>query len=170
MRQLVPIVAALPLFRLCERRDIELFVDRCRLRTFSPGATVLRSGERSEEILLLLDGALQAEVDGVGFPVRPGDVLGEAALFTDDMPALFTVTAQASGRALVFELPPRRGEDPVGAAIERAMLASMSRRIRHANSKVKKAWKDAEAPAEPTPAEPPASGGLADRIRGLFGR
>ncbi|MCP4806790.1 MAG: hypothetical protein GY913_06995 [Proteobacteria bacterium] len=118
----------------------------------------------------MVSGALEADLDGVGFPVRPGEVLGEAAVLTGNMPALFTVTASHATLALAFRLPPRRGEDPVGAAIERAMLTAMSRRIRLANSKVKKAWKEADGP-RPAPSEDTAStGGLADRIRGLFGR
>lgn len=167
MSTLLDTVAALPLFRLVEREDLALFVRRAQVRDVAEGATVLRAGQRSDQVLLVLSGALEASVDGTGFPIRPGEVLGEAGLFTFDMPSSFTVVATRPSRVLAFEVPPRRGEDPVGAAVERAMLTATSRRIRLANTEVKKAWKDADGPA-PQPEAP--TGGLADRILGLFGR
>ncbi|MCP4806789.1 MAG: hypothetical protein GY913_07000 [Proteobacteria bacterium] len=50
-RSLVDTVAALPLFRLVERRDLELFVERCEVKDFRPGASVLRAGQPSDQAL-----------------------------------------------------------------------------------------------------------------------
>jgi CRP-like cAMP-binding protein len=54
---------------------------RARFRTLAPGATLVEQGERGDELFLLLDGTLTAEVDGRALAeLGPGSIVGERAL------------------------------------------------------------------------------------------
>jgi len=52
-----------------------------RFRNLAPGATLVEQDERSDELFLLLDGTLIAEVNGRALAeLRPGSILGERGL------------------------------------------------------------------------------------------
>ncbi|HLJ68210.1 MAG TPA: cyclic nucleotide-binding domain-containing protein [Chloroflexota bacterium] len=52
------------------------------MRHLAPGTTLAGQGEPEDELFLLLDGILTAEVDGRALAeLGPGSILGERALF-----------------------------------------------------------------------------------------
>ncbi len=175
MPGLVDQLAALPLFRNVDRDALTALVTRCEPVRLMAGSVVLRRGDPVDAAILLVSGQLQSSGGSGGpdepevtAPVRPGDTVGAAALFTRSRRQDATVTAEVDS----FGLRLTRGrfggvhDSPALAAIERSQLAALARRLRNENRAVRRAWK-AAAP-EPTAAAP-SGDSLFDRLRRLLG-
>lgn len=87
------------------------------VRRLDPGEVLVRQGDRGTDLFLLLDGLLEAEVDGDPVSqVGPGAVLGEQALLRD---GVRTATLRAMTPVRVIVVP--------GHRLDRERLAAVSR-------------------------------------------
>jgi hypothetical protein len=108
-----------------ERRlSRELMVDSRSLlrRRLDSGDTLVEQGEEGEELFLLLDGVLVAEIDGNELgEFGPGSILGEGALLED---GTRQATLRAKTRCRVVGIPPSLIE----RRVRRALAADRRRR------------------------------------------
>jgi CRP/FNR family transcriptional regulator, cyclic AMP receptor protein len=141
------------------------------VRHWPRGTTLFEEGEAADVAVLLLSGELFATV-GRGADqrqlgtVRPGEVVGEQAIFTKGGRRNASVTASVDsvGLLLTDEVLVEGASNQAIVAIERQLLASMARRIRRADLEIKRAWR-----AQDTVAEPARSHSFRDAIRRVFG-
>ncbi len=138
---------------------------------FSVGATVFEQGKTSDVALLLIEGRLEVEVESSGKvrqvgQIRPGEIVGEQALFSRGGERSATVRAGSPSKCLLLsnETMERAHSNPAIVAIERHLLATLARRIRRTNQEIQKVWKEAGDMAPPD-----GKRRFADRLRGLFG-
>jgi CRP/FNR family cyclic AMP-dependent transcriptional regulator len=123
------VLAGLPLFSRCRRRQLRKLAGLAQFREFAPGSMVIQAGEPSNAFYLILSG--QARV--LGKPrarlLRIGDYFGEMGLI-DGEPRSASIVA---GDELQVMRLPRRPflrlvEHEPGIAM--AMLGELSRRVR----------------------------------------
>jgi len=163
-------LARLMMFRDIAPAHLERLAGAGRLVHFSPGQRLYRLAEPAVgSALLVLHGRLEVTLPGAERPIntiRPGDVVGEAALFSRGGKRSADVVATTAGRAL--EITPammaKIALNPATARLERYLLASLARRIRHTTLLIQRAQGRDDAGAPPAP-----GGSLLDRLRSLFG-
>ena len=140
---------------------------------FDVGTTLFRQGDAADVALLLVQGRLIATVRvrdlmrEVG-DVRPGEIVGETALFDPNGRRSATVVAATDSSALIVSwyLLERAADNPAVVALERHLLGTMARRIRKTNQNIQAEWR---AVAALTPEEAPKAPTLRERLRALFG-
>ena len=94
---------AIPLFKACSDRSIEIISGIVREESFPEGAVLVREGDPGESLIVIKRGS--ATVDQAGTPLRKlgaGDFLGEISLI-DGRPRTATVTADEPIDALVID-------------------------------------------------------------------
>src|SRR5262245_13287918 len=120
-----------PLFAGLDDAAVEDVFARLHPRHYAAGQVICRQGEPSDSLFVLCSGSAQAAVPGVTAPgattvarLRPGDVIGEVGLVTDQ-PRSATVSARSD--ALVLELT----RDDVAPLLARhpRLLANLTRLI-----------------------------------------
>lgn len=171
-------LSALAVFRGVPEADLLAFEDLCRPVALSVGQVVFCAGEVADAALLLVSGRLVASVGGRELgEIHPGELLGELGLLGRGQRRSADVVAREPSLALTLPADPLASGDRNLAvvAIERHLLATLSRRIRRTNQALSSVWREDSAPA-PAPASPgasepaaPASGSLRARISRLFG-
>ena len=123
------VLAGLPVFSRCRRRQLRKLAGLAQFREFAPGSMIIQAGEPSNAFFLILSG--QARV--LGKPrarlLRIGDYFGEMGLI-DGEPRSASIVA---GDELQVMRLPRRPflrlvEHEPGIAM--AMLGELSRRVR----------------------------------------
>ncbi len=123
-------------------------------RRFASGETLIRTGEPTPAIFLLLEGVVRvASPDGSGIAtVGPGGLLGEMS-FADASPASADVVAAEAGLAL--EMPRERlraqlERDPaLAASFYRALAATISARLRLTNARLNAAGEERRTDGDP---------------------
>ena len=135
------LVQTAPLFRglsLIERRNL---VSRFRLREIQPGTTVIREGQPSDGLCIVLAGhlAVTSRASGEDRPIAKlggGDIFGEMSLLTGG-PAVATIRAETKVWALA--LPRRDFEQAITARPQmRAMLDRLAQERRQKNDAIRR--------------------------------
>ncbi len=164
-------LARLYMFNSVSRTELEAFALLFRTISVPAGQVLFRQGERADVAHLLVEGCLVVTVDADGDArevgdVRPGEVVGETALYVPG--GLRSATVAASSASRCIRLDPdqldRATDNGAVVALEQQLLGTMSRRLRATNLTIQRAWKD-----EATSTAPPTPRGLADRLRSFFG-
>lgn len=102
-RLLQNLMNASPLFEPFSRSDRRTLVERFRAREVKPGDVVIRAGQRSDGMYLVLTGEILVEVDGRRVAaLKEGDLFGEMSLLTKS-PA--TANCVASRHTSLLRLP-----------------------------------------------------------------
>lgn len=158
---------------------------------YATGDVVFRQGDPADVGVLLVDGKLVVSVR-VGEVVRqvgdvkPGEIVGETALFSPNGKRSATVVAAVPSTALKLSwyMLERAPQNPAVIALEQHLLGALVRRIRKTNQAIQAEWRYLGGPlSAPQPAAPqslatahnaaePAStrrAGLLGRLMGLFG-
>lgn len=152
---------------------------------YAAGEQVFRQRDPADVALLLVDGRLVVSVR-VGEVVRqvgdvkPGEIVGEAALFSPNGHRSATVVASAPSTALKLSwyMLERAPLNPAVIALEQHLLGALSRRIRKTNQAIQAEWRHLAATPPPPPpdaqaaplaADPPTRQTLLGRLLGLFG-
>ncbi len=103
-RLLANAMAVSPLFRPFARGDRKLVMERFRARPIAPGETIVREGQPSDGLYVVLEGALDVLKRRDGAPVavarlREGDLFGEMSCLRK-APATATVVVRRGGTLL----------------------------------------------------------------------
>ena len=130
---------------------------------FQAGSNVFAQGDTADTALLVVEGCLVASVEGrdgekiVG-DSRAGEIVGETGLFARDMSRSASVMAAEDSRCLLVDrnLLRSAGDNPALAALERHLLGTMARRIRHTNQTMQMVWKETAPTERPTSEAMPA--------------
>ncbi|MFU8885832.1 MAG: cyclic nucleotide-binding domain-containing protein [Cyanobacteriota bacterium] len=151
-----------PLFAQLEAQQIQALAKRCQVLRFAPGEVILRQGNRGDQLYQVISGRLEVwRQDGELPPqhlavLGVGEVVGEMGLFTD---APRSATVRAQGECLVLE-------------VERRDLAPLFERepelVDQLAALIAKRRAELTAQQQGHTSEP-ATAGLAQRIRQLFG-
>lgn len=167
-------LSQLALFRSVPAASLERLLEVCPATRYRTAARIFEQGSTADQALLLVEGKLEVSVTSgsthrhVG-EIHPGEVVGEQALFVAGGKRNASVFANQPSTCLILSPGLFRGNnDPAIAALERHLIATLSRRIRKTNLEIQKAWKASrvEVP-ESESSEAPAT--LRDRLRSLFG-
>ena len=172
------VLAELYLFKAVPRRAL---VELCSLAppvVYAPGTALFRQGDPADVAVLLVEGRLVASVKvgevvrQVG-DVRPGELVGETALFQENGRRSATVVAPEESSALKLSryALERAPNNEAVIALERHLLGSLARRVRKTNQAIFSEWRATTplpAPAEPRPDPAVGSRGLWDRLMTLL--
>lgn len=166
-------IAELAVFRGIARADLRSLMSLASTVDFPEGSVILREGDPADTALLVLSGRLRASVRAghqvrkLG-TVRPGEVIGEQALFVGRATRSATVTAQGPSRCMIVtrELLKDSATHPGVVAIEKHLLRVMSRRIRRTNQTIREVWHEAQR--ERRQSSKGRGRSLSERLRGLF--
>ena len=95
LQELAGRLETIPLFARCHPSDLWVVAKRCELREVPAGTVLIRAGDHSDELFVLLSGT--AERGKPGEPARsgsfgPGDYFGELALLDPAPRSLDVVT------------------------------------------------------------------------------
>lgn len=166
-------LSRLPLFRNIPADSLSNLLEVCPTTSYRIAARIFEQGSPADQALLLLDGRLEVSVKNgsthqhVG-EIHPGEVVGEQALFVSGGLRNASVFANQPSTALI--LSPRLfqsgSDDPAIAALERHLIATLSRRIRKTNLEIQKAWKASRVEEAEEVAEAPT---FRARLRSMFG-
>ena len=115
--------------------DWNLIVDKASRVSFKTGERIVRRGEKTDGVHIILDGMAVVELPArVKFPaISPGEICGEMS-FLDELPASANVVADEPVEALfldratlssLFELFPH-----LGSRFYRSLSANLSHRLR----------------------------------------
>lgn len=119
----VEAVRRLPAFAGCTDRELAGLCQEADELDFLPGAQLMREGERSGEVFLILSGRVSVVHCGaVIASVGPGETVGEMGII-DSGPRSASVVAETPVRALVF------GRRQVGGLLDQAGPAKVVARI-----------------------------------------
>jgi CRP-like cAMP-binding protein len=141
------------------------------VRAWQRGTTLFEEGESADVAVLLVTGELFATV-GAGHNVRnvgtirPGEVVGEQALFARKGRRNANVVAATDsvGLLLTEDVLVEGASNPAIVALERQLLGTMARRIRRADLEIKRAWREqGDAP------EVQRASGFRESVRRIFG-
>jgi len=175
-RDLIKALSALPCFRKVHPSAVAALAEVCPVRVFETGEAVLAQGEDTDVAYLLVDGMLEVSVQTQRTwhhisAIRPGEMVGESALFIHGVQRNATVLAHTQSQCL--ELRPdalaRLSGNVALVALELSLVATLSRRIRKTNLEIQAAW--SKAHPEPTDEALPATDGtrtFAGRLRSVF--
>lgn len=168
-------LAVLYMFRAVQKPHLEALVDLVPSVTYFSGDIVFHEGAAADTAVLVVTGKLVAYVDPGGDrrvlgDSRPGEIVGETALFTRGGKRNATVAAEGVTQCLAFsrETLTRADKNPAMVALEQHMLGTMARRIRGTNMNIQRVWREAEA-AKTSASKNVKAPSLRERLAGLFG-
>jgi CRP/FNR family transcriptional regulator len=133
-------LAHVELFAGLEKKDLQLLAGSCRERNYSSGSRLIKQGDTGVGLYVITDGKVhitretdpdKAEID-LG-TVGSGNVLGEMSLL-DDLPRSANVTAVTEVTALLLPVWEFRTTLRNHPDIALRLLATLSRRLRKAES------------------------------------
>ena len=136
-------LAHVELFAGLEKKDLQLLAGACRERNYSAGSKLIKQGDTGVGLYIITDGTVRitketdpdkAELD-LG-TVGPGNVLGEMSLL-DDLPRSANVTAVSEVTALLLPVWEFRTTLRNHPDIALRLLATLSRRLRKAESNIR---------------------------------
>ena len=133
-------LARVDLFRSLDKKDLRLLAASCQERKYSAGSTLMKQGDTGVGLYVIISGKVRVtrasspdraeeELDIVG----TGSVLGEMALL-DDLPRSANVTAVSDVTALLLPVWEFRTTLRNHPDIALRLLATLSRRLRKAES------------------------------------
>jgi len=165
------------MFKEVSKEDLKDLISQCEPSSYAMGALVCQQGEAATHAMLLLDGRLDVSVRAenktrsVG-SIHPGEIFGEQGLFHNK--GVRSATVLASKPSHCLKLTPKimktHSNNKAMVALERHLIATMSRRIRSTNTQIQKAWKEESKPniTQNVP-EKEKSSSLLGRLKSLFG-
>ena len=133
-------LAHVELFAGLEKKDLQLIAGACKERKYSAGSRLIKQGDTGVGLYVITSGTVhitketnpdKAETD-LG-TVGPGNVLGEMSLL-DDLPRSANVTAVTDVTALLLPVWEFRTTLRNQPDISLKLLATLSRRLRKAES------------------------------------
>ena len=135
MAELTDLLRSVPLFSELEKKDLELLANTFKERTFSPGDTIAREGERGVGFFLIASGTANVIQGGEHrATLGPGDYFGEIALI-DDGARSATVTADTELRCYGMTSWEFRPLVESNASIAWRLLQVMAKRLRTAEQR-----------------------------------
>ena len=173
-------LARMHIFRKVSEDDLEIFVQQCDPQSFMVGDAICSQGDKAENAMILVSGKLEVSVSTestikhVG-EIHPGEIFGEQGLFHSEGTRSATVIANRQSVCLVVtpKIMRQAVENPAVVALEKHLIATMSRRIRATNLSIQKAWKDAQQEENQQNQDDSGAGekpsSLLNRLRSLFG-
>jgi cAMP-dependent protein kinase regulator len=133
------VLRAVPIFAALSDDDCDAVLRVLKARKGRPGDTLFREGDPGETLMIVVEGQLEASMATRGGAqaqlsvIQPGHVVGELAVL-DAAPRSATVTTKAGATVLEFSrralLLLCRDHPRIGAAIQRNVLADLSKRVR----------------------------------------
>src|SRR5258708_36502470 len=133
-------LAQVDLFSGLEKKELRALAGSCQERTYAPGAVLMQQDNTGAGLFIIIAGSVQitqvvnpdrAEVD-LG-TAGAGSVLGEMALL-DDLPRSATVTALEETKVLILPIWGFRTSLRSNPDISVKLLATLSHRLRNAES------------------------------------
>jgi CRP-like cAMP-binding protein len=122
------LLAHVPLFAGCSKRELEALADACDELHLRAGAELTREGARGREFVVIVEGEATVARDGETINhLASGDFLGEVALLTD-VPRTATVTTTVDSVVLVLT---ERSFDQVATripSVRERLLAALAER------------------------------------------
>ncbi len=175
MSEIADGLASLYMFRTVQKRHLEDLVEMAPPVTYFNGDIVFHEGAAADSAVLVVTGKLVAYVDPGGNrrvlgDSRPGEIVGETALFTRGGKRNATVAAEGVTQCLALsrEALTRAARNPAMVALEQHMLGTMARRIRSTNRNIQRVWKEVEA-TKAEAAKNAKAPTLRERLSALFG-
>lgn len=139
--QFVEAVKRVPLFAGLQPTQAVTLLKVCERRSLSAGDTLCRFGDRSDQMYILLSGALsvRTEDDTQIAKISPVAPVGEMGLFTDE-PRSATVVAAENATLFVLgkyqlENVMRNNRD-IEVTVSRNVIATLAERIRKSNDEI----------------------------------
>jgi cAMP-dependent protein kinase regulator len=158
------IVRSVPVFSALSDHDCDVLLSVVKARRGAPGDVLFREGDRATSMLVVLDGGLSVRVgESEVARLGPGEVVGEMALFDVEAAGLRTATVAARASTTVLELGRdavavlRKGAPLVVAALHRAILGDVTRRLRAVNDRVERVLDGGARPSLPRASLSPAT-------------
>ena len=137
---------------------------------------VFGEGSGADEAALLISGVLEVSLRTRRTQhhiavINAGELVGESALFVNGMARTATVMANQPSRCLMLtpDVLGDLAEIPAVIALERYMVAAISRRIKKTNLEIQSAWADVKrAPQQSKPKSQPPVSSFGAKLRSLF--
>jgi CRP/FNR family transcriptional regulator, cyclic AMP receptor protein len=125
----IALLAGVPLFAQCSKRDLEEIAAIADEIDFPAGRTLTREGQNGREFVVLADGIVDVERDGERVnTLGPGDFFGEISLVTG-RPRTATVTTRSPARAFVLSAPAFRSLIQRAPRVRTSVLAAAALRL-----------------------------------------
>ena len=128
--EIVDVLAAVPLFSKCSKKDLQTLARRIETLSFEEGQTIVRQGEAANAFYVILDGfgAVRRNGRRVG-RLGPGGYFGELALLD---PGPRNADIEALSPVTVARLVARDFNEVLHSvpAISERLLAGLARRLR----------------------------------------
>ena len=168
-------VQALPLFTGLRREDLATAMGMMSWHVVAVGDTILRAGDQSGDIFLIVGGQFDIIV-GEGArrlvvgKARPGDLVGETAIYHERVHRTATVVARSHGALVSFDttvldaLASQRS--PVPQRIEERILRDLPARIQTSFLLLDQVRREQEPEVAPT--EGSLTSSVVGRVRELF--
>ena len=123
------VLAALPLFSRCKKRQLRRVAGLAQFEEFAPGAVVIQAGDAPDAFYLILSGRARVLEKPRARPLRTGDHFGEMGLF-DGEPRSASIIANEELQVMRLPRQPflKLLEQEPGIAV--AMLAELAGRVR----------------------------------------
>ena len=140
------------IFRLVPRNDLRMLSENCDVRRFQQGELLFSQGNAASNAIFLVKGRLDVLLS-TKYSLRllgqiyPGEIFGEQGLFKDNGVRGARVVAQTRGIGLQFDrnFMISNPENAAVVALEKQLIAALTRRIRNANTAIRKLWKEKQA-------------------------
>ena len=161
------VLATMPLFDRVPRAALAAFCEAAPRLVLPARQVAFCQGEPADRALLVVTGRLDAVLGSETLgDVRPGEIVGETALFVPGGVRQATVRAAVESTCLVLTASSLRDnrDNPAVVALQQHLIGALGRRIRSTNLLIQKQWNLQRAPDAPPP--PPS---LVDRLRLMFG-